>query len=125
MCGSVLVQTPPPHKGLRLAHESNPSALAAKLDKIAYTPFYLYRESHSRGRNAHTLLKSRYQLVRIKASVTRASTGTSLVFNKLWKYGNVEMWECVLISSLYCRCVEMRGRSWDLRRGVRTVTNIS
>ena len=80
------VKTPPPPptptKGLRRAHESNPSALAAKLDKFAYTRVYLYRESHSRGRNAHTLLKqiSRCQFVRIKASVTRASTGNSNLF---------------------------------------------
>ena len=51
------VDPPPLHEGLRRAHESNPSALAAKLDKFAYTRVYLYRESHSRGRNAHTLLK--------------------------------------------------------------------
>ena len=38
------VKTPPtphPTKGLRRAHESNPSALAAKLDEFAYTRVYL------------------------------------------------------------------------------------
>ena len=39
------------------AHESNPPALAAKLDKFAYTRVYLYTESHSRGKYAHTCLK--------------------------------------------------------------------
>ena len=48
---------PHPHEGLRRAHESNPSALAAKLDKFAYIRVYLYKESHPRGRNARTLLK--------------------------------------------------------------------
>ena len=53
------VDPPPfhPYKGRRRAHESNPSALAAKLDKFSYTRVYLYRESHSQGRNRHTLLK--------------------------------------------------------------------
>ena len=41
---------PPPSEGVSTAHES-------KLDKFAYTRVYLYEESHSRGRNAHTRLK--------------------------------------------------------------------
>ena len=48
--------TPRPH-GALTAHESNPPALAAKLDKFAYTRVYLYTDSHSRGRNAHRRLK--------------------------------------------------------------------
>ena len=47
----------PRTQGALTAHESNPPALAAKLDKFAYTSVSLYTDSHSRGRNAHTRLK--------------------------------------------------------------------
>ena len=48
---------PPPPEGALTAHESNRSALAAQLDKFAYTRVYLYKESQSAERNAHTCLK--------------------------------------------------------------------
>ena len=47
----------PTPQGALMAHESNPPALAADLDKVACTRVYLYTKSHSRGTNPHTRLK--------------------------------------------------------------------
>ena len=47
----------PTPQGASMAHESNPPALAADLDKVACTRVYLYTKSHSRGTNPHTRLK--------------------------------------------------------------------
>ena len=47
----------PTPQGASMAHESNPPALAADLDKVACTCVYLYTKSHSRGINPPTRLK--------------------------------------------------------------------
>ena len=47
----------PTPQGASMAHESNPPALVADLDKVACTRVYLYTKSHSRGINPHTRLK--------------------------------------------------------------------
>ena len=79
------VQSPPPHPTRGFDGRMNPILPPLHpnwTNLLTHVFVYLYRESHSRGRNAHTLLKqiSRCQFVRIKASVTRASTGNSNLF---------------------------------------------
>ena len=48
---------PPTPQGALMAHEWNPPALAADLDKVACTRVYLYIKSRSRAIKPHTRLK--------------------------------------------------------------------